>query len=394
MFNFTATPPLSLYIHIPWCVRKCPYCDFNSHAVRDEIPEAAYTTALLADLEQELQTVWGRTVETVFIGGGTPSLMTAAAIDRLLGEIRARLPLKPGAEITLEANPGTVDRIKFADFREAGITRLSLGIQSFQPTLLNNIGRIHNDAEAIAAFECARQAGFDNINLDLMFGLPGQDIRLSMEDLYTATALAPEHISWYELTIEPNTWFHRHPPGRGDEDTRWEMQSAGHALLQKAGYTRYEISAYARSGRQCRHNLNYWQFGDYLGIGAGAHGKITDAASQRIYRTTKVRHPRSYLETANTPQRIISRDELNKDDALLEFAMNALRLEHGFSIPGFVAATGLAARSIEPGIQHAMERGLLARDQDNIFTTARGRRYLNDLLQYWVPEQAVHADQC
>ena len=391
MFTFTTTPPLSLYIHIPWCVRKCPYCDFNSHAVRDEIPEQAYMTALLVDLEQELPAVWGRTIETIFIGGGTPSLISAAALDRLLAEIRARLPVKPGAEITLEANPGTVDQTKFAGFREAGITRLSLGIQSFQPALLKNIGRIHDDSEALAAFRAARQAGFDNINLDLMFGLPGQDIAQAVRDLHTATALAPEHLSWYELTIEPNTWFHHHPPARVDDEARWEMQAAGYALLQQAGYTRYEISAYAQSGRQCRHNLNYWQFGDYLGIGAGAHGKITDAALQRIYRVAKVRHPRNYLETAHTPQRISTKIELEAKDVLLEFAMNALRLDSGFSTGGFTAATGLPAGAIEPGLQQAIRQGLLVRDRDNILTTARGRRYLNDLLQYWVPEQTAHA---
>ncbi|MGD8619594.1 MAG: radical SAM family heme chaperone HemW [Gammaproteobacteria bacterium] len=391
MFTFTTTPPLSLYIHIPWCVRKCPYCDFNSHAARDEIPEQAYMTALLADLEQELPAVWGRTVETIFIGGGTPSLISAAALDRLLAEIRARLPVKPGAEITLEANPGTVDQTKFAGFREAGITRLSLGIQSFQPALLKNIGRIHDDSAALAAFRAARQAGFENINLDLMFGLPGQDIAQAVRDLHTATALAPEHLSWYELTIEPNTWFHHHPPARVDDEARWEIQAAGHTLLQQTGYTRYEISAYAQSGRQCRHNLNYWQFGDYLGIGAGAHGKITDAALQCIYRVAKVRHPRSYLETAHTPQRISSRIELEPDDVLLEFAMNALRLDSGFSTAGFTAATGLPAGAIEPGIQQAIRQGLLVRDRDNILTTAHGQRYLNDLLQYWIPEQAAHA---
>jgi putative oxygen-independent coproporphyrinogen III oxidase len=392
MFNFTATPPLTLYIHIPWCVRKCPYCDFNSHAVRDEIPEQAYITALLADLEQELPAAWGRTVDSIFIGGGTPSLISPAALDRLLGEIRARLPLKPGAEVTLEANPGTVDQTRFAGFREAGINRLSIGIQSFQQPLLENIGSIHNDSEAFAAFEAARQAGFDNINLDLMFGLPGQNNALAIEDLRTATTLAPEHLSWYELTIEPNTWFHRHPPERMDDELRWQMQSAGQALLHAAGYKRYEISAYARSGRQCRHNLNYWQFGDYLGIGAGAHGKITDAASQRIYRIAKVRHPRSYLEAAHTTQRIATKSELEPDDVLLEFAMNALRLERGFSTTEFAATTGLPANAIEPGVQIAMEQGLLTQDQGNIFTTTHGQRYLNELLQYWVPEQAHHAD--
>jgi len=391
MLTFTATPPLSLYIHIPWCVRKCPYCDFNSHAVRDEIPEQAYMTALLADLELELPAVWGRTVETVFIGGGTPSLISPAALDRLLAEIRARLPVKPGAEITLEANPGTVDQSRFAGFREAGITRLSLGIQSFQPELLKNIGRIHNDREALTAFRAARQAGFDNINMDLMFGLPGQNINQALGDLQTATELVPEHLSWYELTIEPNTWFHRHPPGPVDDEVCWEMQAAGQALLQKAGYTRYEISAYAKSGRQCRHNLNYWRFGDYLGIGAGAHGKITDAASQRIYRVAKVRHPRNYIETAHTPRRISTKYNLEPQDVLLEFAMNALRLDNGFSTAGFTAATGLPASAIEPGIQQAMQRGLLVRDRDNILATAHGQRYLNELLQYWVPEQTTHA---
>jgi oxygen-independent coproporphyrinogen-3 oxidase len=391
MFKFTATPPLSLYIHIPWCVRKCPYCDFNSHALREAIPEQAYITALLADLEQELPAVWGRTVETVFIGGGTPSLLSPAAFERLLGEIRARLSLKPGAEITLEANPGTVDQASLAGFREAGINRLSLGIQSFQPTLLENIGRIHNDSEALAAIEAARQAGFDNLNLDLMFGLPGQDIARATGDLRTATALGPEHLSWYELTIEPNTWFHRHPPERGDDATRWEMQAAGYALLQAAGYTRYETSAYARDGRQCRHNLNYWQFGDYLGIGAGAHGKITDAASQRIYRLAKVRHPRNYLEAAHTAQRILTRHELKPDDVLLEFMMNALRLDHGFSTAEFTATTGLPAGSIEPGIHLAVEQGLLQAG-DRIQTTPLGQRYLNELLQYWVPEPTADAD--
>ena len=392
MFTFAATPPLSLYIHIPWCVRKCPYCDFNSHAVRDEIPEPAYMTALLADLEQELPAVWGRTVETVFIGGGTPSLISPKALDRLLAGVRARLSVKPGAEITLEANPGTVDQTKFAGFREAGITRLSLGIQSFQPALLKSIGRIHNDVEALTAFRAARRAGFDNINLDLMFGLPGQDIEQSLRDLHTATELAPEHLSWYELTIEPNTWFHRHPPEQGDDDARWEMQAAGQALLQMTGYSRYEISAYARGGRQCRHNLNYWRFGDYIGIGAGAHGKITDAASQRIYRTAKVRHPRNYLETAHTPQRISTKNYLEPADVVLEFAMNALRLDSGFSTAGFSAATGLPAGAIERGVRQAIQQGLLVRDRNNILVTPHGQRYLNELLQIWVPQQAAYAD--
>jgi oxygen-independent coproporphyrinogen-3 oxidase len=391
MFNFSATPPLSLYLHIPWCVRKCPYCDFNSHALRDDIPEQAYVTALLADLEQELPAIWGRTVETIFIGGGTPSLLSAAALERLLGEIRARLPLKPGAEITLEANPGTVDQASFDGFRKAGINRLSLGIQSFQPVLLENIGRIHTGSEALAAFEAARGAGFDNINLDLMFGLPGQDVAMAVGDLDTAMALVPEHLSWYELAIEPNTWFYRHPPARADDETRWEMQTAGQALLHEAGCKRYEVSAYARTGRQCLHNLNYWQFGDYLGIGAGAHGKITDAASQRICRAAKVRHPNAYLETAHTPQRIATQRDLLPNDVLLEFMMNALRLDCGFRIADFTAVTGLPASHLEPGLELAMEQGLL-QARDRIRTTANGQRYLDELLQYWVPEQHTDAD--
>ena len=391
MFNFSATPPLSLYIHIPWCVRKCPYCDFNSHALREDIPEQDYVTALLADLEQELPAVWGRTVESIFIGGGTPSLVSAVALERLLGGIRARLPLKPGAEITLEANPGTVDQTSFAGFREAGINRLSLGIQSFQPALLENIGRIHSDSESVAAIEAARSAGFDNINLDLMFGLPGQDVAMAIRDLRTATALLPEHLSWYELTIEPNTWFYHHSPARGDDETRWEMQAAGQTLLHEAGYSRYEISAYARVDRQCLHNLNYWQFGDYLGIGAGAHGKITDAASQRIYRVAKVRHPHNYLETAHTAKRIAAKRDLMPNDVLLEFMMNTLRLDRGFRVADFTAATGLPADRLEPGIQHAMEQGLLQAD-DRIQTTSHGQRYLDELLQYWVPEQTADAD--
>jgi putative oxygen-independent coproporphyrinogen III oxidase len=390
MFNFSATPPLSLYIHIPWCVRKCPYCDFNSHSLRGDIPEQAYIAALLADLEQELPAVWGRTVESIFIGGGTPSLFSAPAMERLLGEIRAHLALKPGAEITLEANPGTVDQACFAGFREAGINRLSLGIQSFQPVLLENIGRIHNDSEAVAAIQAARSAGFDNINLDLMFGLPGQDVAMATRDLHTAIALAPEHISWYELTIEPNTWFYHHPPARGDDETRWEMQAAGQTLLHEAGYRRYEISAFARTGRQCRHNLNYWQFGDYLGIGAGAHGKITDAAAQRIYRVAKVRHPYNYLETAHTAQRIVTQHDLMPNDVLLEFMMNTLRLDSGFRVADFTAATGLPVSSLEPGIKDAVELGLL-QVNDRIRTTPRGQRYLDELLQYWLPEQTADA---
>jgi oxygen-independent coproporphyrinogen-3 oxidase len=390
-FNFTATPPLSLYIHIPWCVRKCPYCDFNSHEVRGAIPEQDYLAALATDLEQDLPLVWDRTLETVFIGGGTPSLFSPGAIEQLLGAVRARLPLKPDAEITLEANPGTVDRERFAGFRKAGVNRLSLGIQSFDSVMLEHIGRIHDGHAAHTAIDAARAAGFDNLNLDLMFGLPGQSRAQALTDLQTMIDQQPEHISWYELTIEPNTWFYRHPPQRPDDAGLWALQQQGNDLLQAAGYSRYEVSAWSRPGRQCRHNRNYWAFGDYLGIGAGAHGKLTDAAAQTITRCAKIRHPRRYLEHAQDDRRIDNTAMLSTEDVLLEFAMNALRLDDGFSTTAFSATTGLPYSTIEPGITTAVEQGLLVTDNGCIHTTARGLRYLNELLQAFVPEPADHA---
>ena len=392
MFNFTATPPLSLYIHIPWCVSKCPYCDFNSHEARGDIPEDRYIKALIADLEQDLAAVWGRTVESVFIGGGTPSLFSAQGIAQLLSEIRARLPLKPDAEITLEANPGTVDQARFSGFREAGINRLSMGIQSFQDDLLLAIGRIHNGTEAHNAVESARRAGFENINLDLMFGLPAQTTAQALQDLGTAVDLQPAHLSCYELTIEPNTRFYRQPPQRPDDDALWEMQTAVQSQLGNAGYPRYEVSAYARPGRQCRHNLNYWQFGDYLGIGAGAHAKISSAATQTITRTSKVKHPRAYLDAAHSEARISSRNELSADDVILEFAMNSLRLDSGFTKAAFTAATSLPYASIEAQVHAAIKRQLLTADNGVIKATATGQRYLNELLQYWMPESPRHAE--
>jgi putative oxygen-independent coproporphyrinogen III oxidase len=392
MFSFAATPPLSLYIHIPWCVRKCPYCDFNSHEVREEIPEQEYTRALIDDLEQDLPSVWGRTIETIFIGGGTPSLFSPDAISQLLSDIRARIPLKPGAEITLEANPGTVDQGHFEGFREAGINRLSIGVQSFQADLLRKIGRIHDDREARLAIDAAHHAGFDNINLDLMFGLPGQTTGQALADLQTAMELQPAHISWYELTIEPNTWFHRHPPEQPDDNLLLTMQETGRELLEKGGYTRYEVSAFSLAGKHCRHNLNYWQFGDYLGIGAGAHAKITDAASNTILRTSKVKHPRAYLENAQSSQRIGATTTLTQDDVTLEFAMNALRLDHGFSITDFTSATGLPYPVIEETVNRLVEDGLLSFDSALIRTTIQGQRYLNELLQRWLPEPPSDAE--
>ena len=386
MFNFTATPPLSLYIHIPWCVSKCPYCDFNSHEMRDALPEQAYVDALIADLELDLPGVWGRTVESIFIGGGTPSLFSAQAIERLLSEVRARLPLKPGAEITLEANPGTVDQERFTGFYAAGVNRLSIGVQSFQADLLKKIGRIHDDQQALAAITTAKEAGFTNINLDLMYGLPGQTDTQARDDLCTAIELQPAHISRYELTIEPNTWFHRHPPEPVNDELLWDMQESGRALLDTNGYTRYEISAYAKNNRQCRHNLNYWQFGDYLGIGAGAHAKITNAAGQAIVRTAKTRHPRSYMENADSEQRISSRNELTEADVKLEFVLNALRLDQGFKTTGFSETTGLPFSCMQQTITAACEAGLLLRENATIRTTPKGQQHLNELLQYWVSD--------
>jgi len=299
MFQFTALPPLSLYIHFPWCVRKCPYCDFNSHAVRGDLPEDQYIDALLADLESDLPRVWGRPVRSVFLGGGTPSLFSPEAIERLLAGVRARVTLVPEAEVTLEANPGTVETERFRGYRAAGVNRLSIGIQSFQPEQLQKLGRIHGRDEALAAAQAARAAGFDNFNLDLMFGLPQQTLDEALADLRTALALNPTHLSLYQLTLEPNTLFHAQPPELPDEDVLAAMQEALQAELADAGFTQYEVSAYARAGRRCRHNLNYWQFGDYLGIGAGAHAKITDADG--ITRLWKVKQPRNFLETAGTP---------------------------------------------------------------------------------------------
>lgn len=384
MFNFTITPPLSLYIHIPWCVRKCPYCDFNSHEAREGIPERAYIEALMADLEASLPEVWGRPVNTVFFGGGTPSLFSPEAIDRLLAGIRARLQLQPGAEITLEANPGTVDHERFQGFRDAGINRLSIGVQSFQPDLLEKLGRIHNARDAIRAVEAAHHAGFENFNLDLMFGLPGQTLQQARNDLRTAVDLEPAHLSWYELTIEPNTWFYSHPPALPTDDAIADMQDVGRTVLEARGFRRYEVSAWARGQRACKHNLNYWQFGDYLGIGAGAHGKITDTARQNIVRTARIRHPQAYLDGQTSGNFTSSRVALRPEDAILEFVMNALRLDDGFRLEQFTLHTGLPSSALQPAMQQALDAGLLLQDDDHVRPAPQGQRYLNELLQYWM----------
>lgn len=386
-FNFTTLPSLALYIHIPWCVRKCPYCDFNSHTAQDTIPEKDYVAALLADLEQELPDIWGRTVQSLFIGGGTPSLFSPESIDELLNGIRARATVKPNAEITLEANPGTVEQQKFHEFKAAGINRLSIGIQSFNNDSLQRIGRIHGRRESIQAAEAAHATGFENFNLDLMFGLPDQSQPEAMEDLQTAIDLEPSHISWYQLTIEPNTYFHYRPPILPDDDALWDTQQTGQLRLREQGYTQYEVSAYARDGWQCAHNLNYWRFGDYLGIGAGAHGKITSAAGQSITRRRKWKSPGDYLAARHNSKFVSGTQCLSAPDTQFEFLLNALRLTSGFTPQDFETATGLPFAEVQHSLIQQAERGLLVMEE-RIKTTAEGRQFLNELLECFLPDDA------
>ena len=377
-------PPLSLYVHLPWCVRKCPYCDFNSHALREAIAEDAYVDALLRDLESELPRIWGRTIQTIFIGGGTPSLFSAAAIDRLLAGVRARTRLAPHAEITLEANPGTAEAERFTGYRAAGVNRLSLGIQSFDDERLTMLGRIHGGDEARRAIELARAAGFDNINLDLMFALPGQTLAGALADIDTALAFTPEHLSVYQLTIEPNTYFHAHPPTLPDDDATFDMQQEIESRLAQAGYGHYEVSAYAREKRRCRHNLNYWTFGDYLGIGAGAHGKITDHSG--IHRRAKQRAPNDYLARAGTEGAVVGARTLTQADTLFEFMLNAGRLIDGFDVALFAERSGLPPDTLAQRLQAAVDDGLLSRRGTHISPTLQGQRFLNELLQRFLPE--------
>jgi oxygen-independent coproporphyrinogen-3 oxidase len=373
-------PPLALYIHLPWCVRKCPYCDFNSHQQPEQLPETAYVDALLADLDQDLPLVWGRPLVSIFFGGGTPSLFSGAAIGRILDGVRARLRLRPEAEITLETNPGTAEYGRFEDYRVAGVNRLSFGVQSFDDAQLRKLGRIHASAEVYTAFESARRAGFDNINLDLMYALPGQSLAQALDDLAKAVAMGPEHLSHYHLTLEPNTVFAARPPADlPDHDAAWAMQEACQLALAAAGYVQYEISAYARPGRRSQHNLNYWRFGDYLGIGAGAHGKITDLATGQIRRIAKQRHPRLYLEVAASATRVQSNELLSADQLPFEFMLNALRLVDGFAISDYRARTGLDLRA-HPAFTRSIQRGLLVVDAERVQPTELGQRFLNDLM--------------
>lgn len=386
MFNFTALPPLSLYIHVPWCVRKCPYCDFNSHKSPDNLPEASYIDALIRDLEQEMPSVWGRTVQNIFIGGGTPSLFSAEAYERLFSSIRALIPLSPHAEITLEANPGTFEAQRFSDYRDLGINRLSIGVQSFNDQSLTALGRIHDSKQAIKAIETAHKVGFDNFNLDLMFGLPHQTEKTARHDVAMAIALDPSHISYYQLTLEPNTLFYQNPPTLPDEDPIIDWQIANQQQLAKAGYQQYEVSAYAKGKNRCQHNLNYWQFGDYLGIGAGAHGKITDAAKQTITRRSKQKQPQAFIDNAGSPSVILTEEVISKADIGFEFMLNALRLTDGFPTPLFYQHAGLPISHIDKTLQYAEQEGLLTRDIHFIRPTEKGQRYLNVLIELFLPE--------
>ncbi len=394
MFNFTTLPPLSLYIHLPWCARKCPYCDFNSHQQDAELPEQKYVDALIADLEQDLPRIWGRSVNTLFIGGGTPSLFSPAALDRLIVALRTRLKLSPAAEITLEANPGSSEYAKFKEFRALGINRLSIGVQSFNDTALQRLGRIHGRREAIAAAEAAHQAGFDNFNLDLMYGLPEQSLKDALDDLSSAFALEPTHLSHYQLTLEPNTWFYRHPPRLPDEDLIWDMQTQTQARIKEHDFQHYEVSAYAKPGRACRHNLNYWEFGDYLGIGAGAHSKITDASRQSIIRFCKQKQPKAYLDSAGSPACIGEETTLSPAAAAFEFMLNVLRLNGGFATRLFIERTGLPFSLVEQPLKQAEQRGLIEWDVQGVRPTEPGQRYLNDLTALFLPQHTQRNTAC
>lgn len=380
-------PPLSLYVHLPWCVRKCPYCDFNSHQGKGELPFGEYVDALLRDLDSDLPLVWGRTVQTVFFGGGTPSLFPPQHIDRFLQEASSRLRFAPGCEITLETNPGTAEHGRFEEYRKAGVNRISFGIQSFDDGCLQRLGRIHDSHEAEAAVKLAQDAGFDNFNLDLMYALPQQTLAMAENDLRRAFALQPTHVSHYQLTLEPNTVFFAKPPKDiPDDDAAWDMQEHCQALLADAGYAQYEVSAYARPGRQCAHNLNYWRFGDYLGIGAGAHAKITLGSEQAILRRWKIKHPTAYLAAAGTPQAIGGDDRIDAARRPFEFMLNALRLREGFTLAGFEATTGLNADAIAGPLQQAFGNGWLENEGGRIVPTELGRRFTNDAIELFLGE--------
>lgn len=383
-------PPLALYVHIPWCVQKCPYCDFNSHGLKQELPEQVYVQHLLDDLDQDVALVQGRALHSIFIGGGTPSLFSSDAIAALLQGIRARIPFVPAIEITMEANPGTVEADRFAGYVAAGVTRFSIGVQSFQTEQLKALGRIHDDMEAKRAAQLATRllstesvsAPLRSFNLDLMHGLPNQDVAGALADLQQAISLQPPHLSWYQLTIEPNTAFASKPPVLPEDDLLWDIQEQGHALLTNAGYQQYETSAYAKPGFQCQHNLNYWRFGDYLGIGCGAHGKITRPATNDIIRTVKVKHPKGYMDL--TKPYLDSVQTIAPDDLPFEFFMNRFRLLEACPKTDFTALTGLSVDTVAPALAKATTLGLIIDTDHEWQITAKGVRYLNELLQLFL----------
>ncbi|MFT5505251.1 MAG: putative oxygen-independent coproporphyrinogen III oxidase [Gammaproteobacteria bacterium] len=374
----TSLPPLGLYIHLPWCEKKCPYCDFNSHQ-DSNFPESDYIDALLTDLTHELPLIWGRQVESLFIGGGTPSLFSGDAIDRLMSGLRGLLKLNPAIEATIESNPGSADSSHFKQYREAGLNRISIGVQSFNTQHLERLGRIHDGDDALAAFEYARNAGFDNINLDLMYGLPGQSLEQACDDIKQAIRLKPEHISHYQLTIEPNTYFHRYPPAQlPDDELSWQQQVECQQLLALSNYNQYEISAYSQNNRQCQHNLNYWIFGDYIGIGAGAHGKLSLPADGKILRRIRQKQPRRYLDQIDQAD-AIQQVEPTDSDLMFEFMLNALRLTDGFKTAWFHENTGLSFSHLLPHMEAAAVRKLIKYDGEKACPTELGFRFLNDL---------------
>ncbi|MEA1987620.1 MAG: radical SAM family heme chaperone HemW [Pseudomonadota bacterium] len=384
--NFTQPLPLSLYVHYPWCVQKCPYCDFNSHTLKADIDEAVYINALITQLERILPQVWGRPIKSIFFGGGTPSLISEEGLNRFLSQARALLGFAPGIEITLEANPGTVDFEKFAGFYQAGVNRLSMGIQSFDDEKLAALGRIHSSDEAHKAIEAAKSAGFSNFNLDLMFALPNQTLEQAIADVDQALSYEPPHLSHYQLTLEPNTPFYKNPPVLPNDDQAWSFQQACQQRIAQAGYEHYEVSAYAKKGHQCLHNLNYWQFGDYIGLGAGAHGKITMAPEGRVFRTQMPASPGGYVEAMK--QENTGRTHwLDSDDAIFEFMLNALRLQKGFDLSLFQLRTGLEQASIAPILESLINQQLITVSEHNwLQLTTKGQQYLNNVVSAFLNE--------
>ena len=378
-------PPLSLYVHLPWCVRKCPYCDFNSHQAKGELPFESYIDALIRDLDQDLPLVWGRVVNSVFFGGGTPSLFPPEAIDRFLQAASARLRFAPNLEVTLETNPGTAEHGRFDRYRAAGVNRISFGIQTFNDEALQRLGRIHDSGEAERAVKLAQDAGYDNFNIDLMYALPQQTLAQAEHDLERAFALQPTHLSHYQLTLEPNTVFFARPPqGIPDDDSAWDMQEHCQRLLAEAGYAQYEVSAYARPGRQSQHNLNYWRFGDYLGIGAGAHGKISSGAGQHVLRRWKHKHPQTFMDTAGTAASIGGDEVIGADRLPFEYMLNLLRLHEGFRFKDFESRTGLDRASIAAPLQTALANGWMTVQGDHVQPTELGRRFTNDVVELFL----------